>query len=69
MYRAKDTQTGALVAVKHLKPEAVAHDASLVQRFTREAEALRQLDHPNIVKVLMENRKQIHTMMWHINNS
>jgi predicted ATPase len=52
VFRAKDTQTGMMVAVKHLKPEAVAHDASLVQRFSREAEALRQLDHPNIVKVL-----------------
>jgi predicted ATPase/tRNA A-37 threonylcarbamoyl transferase component Bud32 len=52
VYRAKDTQTGAIVAIKHLKPEAVANDSSLVQRFTREAEALRQLDHPNIVKVL-----------------
>jgi len=52
VYKAHDQKTGMYVAIKHLKPEAVAKDASIVKRFTREAEALRQLDHPNIVKIL-----------------
>ncbi|MCU0482562.1 MAG: serine/threonine-protein kinase, partial [Anaerolineae bacterium] len=52
VYKAHDQKTDTLVAIKHLKPEAVAKDASLVQRFIREAEALRQLDHPNIVQIL-----------------
>lgn len=52
VYRALDLQTGLPVAVKHLKPELVANDPSQVERFAREGEALRQLNHPNIVKVL-----------------
>jgi len=52
VYKALDQKTGLEVAIKHLKPEAVAKDESLVKRFVREAEALRQLDHPNIVKIL-----------------
>lgn len=52
VYKAHDQKTGMYVAIKHLKPEAVAKDASIVKRFSREAEALRQLDHPNIVKIL-----------------
>jgi eukaryotic-like serine/threonine-protein kinase len=52
VYRGMDTQTEKLVAVKLLRPEAVADDSNLIERFAREADALRQLDHPNIVKVL-----------------
>ncbi len=52
VYQAVDLRTGQPVAVKHLKPEIVANDPQQVERFAREGEALRQLDHPNIVKVL-----------------
>jgi len=52
VYRGTDTQTGQLVAVKVLKPDIVAQNSDLIQRFTREGEALRQLDHPNIVKMV-----------------
>src|SRR5689334_3013623 len=52
VYRGMDTQTERLVAVKLLRPEAVADAPDLIERFAREADALRQLDHPNIVKVL-----------------
>jgi eukaryotic-like serine/threonine-protein kinase len=41
VYRATDTQTGGLVAVKALNPEVVACAPNLVQRFVREGEALR----------------------------
>jgi hypothetical protein len=51
VYRGTDTQTGQLVAVKVLQPAIVAHNPDLVQRFAREGEALRQLNHPNIVKM------------------
>jgi serine/threonine protein kinase len=51
VYRATDTQSGALVAIKALRPE-VCDNPDLVRRFEREGEALRQLDHPNIVKML-----------------
>jgi serine/threonine protein kinase/tetratricopeptide (TPR) repeat protein len=52
LYRGQDTQTGEAVAVKALKPEIMDGNPELVARFIREGEALRQLDHPNIVKML-----------------
>src|SRR5450432_1308823 len=51
VYQSVDRDSGQVVAVKRLKPELVA-DADLLERFAREAEALRVLNHPNIVKVL-----------------
>jgi serine/threonine protein kinase/tetratricopeptide (TPR) repeat protein len=51
VYRATDTQTGEIVAVKALNPEILARDPSLLERFVREGEALRQLNHPNIVRM------------------
>ncbi|MDX1991035.1 MAG: protein kinase [bacterium] len=52
VYRAIDRQTGHPVAVKLLKPQAVSTAPEVLERFAREADALRQLNHPNIVKVL-----------------
>jgi predicted ATPase len=52
VYRGTDTLSGETVAIKVLKPEIVAHDPELVARFVREGEALRGLDHPNIVKMI-----------------
>jgi serine/threonine protein kinase len=52
VYQGTDTQTGDLVAVKLLKSEVVANSPDMIERFRREGEALRQLNHPNIVKML-----------------
>ena len=52
VYRATDTHTGEAVAVKALDPGVVARDPGILERFTREGEALRQLDHPNIVRMV-----------------
>ena len=52
VYRGLDTRSGNPVAIKRLKPEIVAANPTLVERFVREGEALRQLNHPNIVKLL-----------------
>ncbi|MCL4256325.1 MAG: serine/threonine protein kinase, partial [Anaerolineae bacterium] len=52
VYRGTDSQTGETVAIKHLKPDVILHDPDIVARFEREGEALRRLNHPNIVKVL-----------------
>jgi len=50
VYQARDTQTGEMVAVKQLRRDVLNVQPDLVERFTREAEALRELNHPNIVK-------------------
>ena len=52
VYRGLDSETGQLVAIKRLRAEIGAETPELVQRFAREGEILRRLDHPNIVKLL-----------------
>jgi len=52
VYRGTDTQTGQAVSIKVLKPEILASQPDIVARFVREGQALRQLDHPNIVKMV-----------------
>lgn len=52
VYRGWDTQTGRPVAVKALHPDLITSSPELVGRFIREGEALYQLDHPNIVKII-----------------
>jgi serine/threonine protein kinase/formylglycine-generating enzyme required for sulfatase activity len=48
VYRAHDQQAGIEVAIKVLPP-ALARDPQYLARFEREATALRDLNHPNIV--------------------
>jgi predicted ATPase len=50
VYKGLDTQTGQVVAIKHLMPQVANRD--LIERFKREGEALRELNHPNIVMML-----------------
>jgi dienelactone hydrolase len=50
LYRARDPVLGRVVAIKLLRPEAVA-DASRTRRFVQEARAASSLNHPNIVTV------------------
>lgn len=52
VYLGRELASGRPVAIKRLQPDLVATDPEMVERFAREGEALRQLDHPNIVKVL-----------------
>ena len=49
VYLAADEKTGQQVAVKILSHQLSARPEAL-ERFRREAETLRQLDHPNLVK-------------------
>ena len=56
VYRARDLQTGKLVAIKALRPEVVSADPNALARFRREGEALRQLNHPNIVPTVSGRR-------------
>lgn len=50
VFRGLDHQSGQPVAIKQLKQELAQPE--LIERFKREGEALRQLNHPNIVKML-----------------
>ncbi len=50
VYRARQPKLNRLVALKLLAPEKGA-DAKFAERFTREAQALARLNHPNIVTV------------------
>lgn len=50
VYRGCDRETGQPVAIKMLKPASIA--PGMLERFAREGETLRRLNHPNIVKML-----------------
>lgn len=52
VYRGTDTRTNTPVAIKLLHEAIVAENPHIVDRFVREGEMLRQLNHPNIVTVL-----------------
>ncbi|WP_158542280.1 serine/threonine-protein kinase [Lujinxingia litoralis] len=51
VYAARDNQAGGMVAVKILHHEAAANDPRAVERMRQEAEFLRAIDHPHIVRV------------------
>jgi len=50
VYRAADTKLNREVAIKVL-PDALANDPDYLERFTREAQVLASLNHPNIAAV------------------
>ncbi|MGE3273048.1 MAG: protein kinase, partial [Chloroflexota bacterium] len=50
VWQAQDDRLGRAVAMKFIKP-AFAHDTLLREDFQREARAVSQLDHPNILTV------------------
>ena len=63
-----DNKSGEPVAIKILKSDVAADDPDIITRFQREAEALRQLNHPGIVKVIdfvVENDQHF-IMMEHV---
>jgi serine/threonine protein kinase len=47
-----DLQTDEPVAIKALRPNVIEQNPNLLERFLREGEALKELNHPNIVKML-----------------
>ncbi|KAA3663367.1 MAG: hypothetical protein DWQ04_10880 [Chloroflexi bacterium] len=57
VYRGQDVRGGDVVAIKMLDPTLIADNPDMVSRFQREGEALRLLNHPNIVKMLAADEK------------
>jgi eukaryotic-like serine/threonine-protein kinase len=57
IYRAKDTRSGIPVALKIPHPEAEA-DPLLFDRFRREEEIGKKLDHPSVMKVYENDEKR-----------
>jgi serine/threonine-protein kinase len=68
VYAGVDTLTGEQVAIKALRKELIAGMPELLERFRREGEALRRLNHPNIVKVLatIEEDRQHYIVMEYV---
>jgi eukaryotic-like serine/threonine-protein kinase len=63
IFRATDQRTGRQVAIKVPHPE-VESDPALFDRFRREADIGRRLDHPGVMKVLPEeDRNQVYMVM------
>lgn len=52
VYYGRDRENQADVVIKRLKPELLVRDPIYLERFIREATALSQLEHPNIVRML-----------------
>jgi DNA-binding SARP family transcriptional activator/pimeloyl-ACP methyl ester carboxylesterase/tRNA A-37 threonylcarbamoyl transferase component Bud32 len=52
LYKGLDRETGRPVVIKYLRPELVQRHPDMLARFQQEAQALRQLSHPNIVCIL-----------------
>ena len=64
VYRARDTKLNRDVALKIL-PDAFASDPDRLARFTREAQTLAALNHPNIAQIYgMEDRAWIAPSSW-----
>jgi len=57
VYKARQRETGEIVALKVLAPELVS-DEEAMQRFTREAQAAERLTHENIVRILSAGEDQ-----------
>jgi serine/threonine protein kinase len=63
IFRATDQRTGQQVAIKVPHPE-VESDPALFDRFRREEDIGRRLDHPGVMKVLpQEDRSQLYMVM------
>ena len=61
VYKVRDSQSGDTLALKSILPQYASNNYA-VARFLREIDAIRQLNHPCIVKVY--HAKQIDTLLF-----
>src|SRR5579862_3206727 len=67
VYKATDTRTNRAVAIKWLSAE-LATDPQFRDRFSREARAMAEIDHPHVCKVLDsgEHEGRAYLVMRHL---
>jgi serine/threonine protein kinase/Tol biopolymer transport system component len=66
VYRARDTKLNRDVAIKVL-PDSFANDAERLARFTREAQTLAALNHPNIAHIHgLEESGRVHALVMEV---
>src|SRR5437763_16162630 len=58
VYRGRYTKTGQVVAIKIMAPGLGTTRSGAAERFEREGEILRQLRHPNIVRLFGVGKKR-----------
>lgn len=69
VHRGVDMKTDKAIAIKQLKQEAIRSEPSLIKRFQREGQILRQVYHPNIVRRIagpMEHKGSYYIIMEYI---
>lgn len=68
VYRGRDLHSKEPVAIKVLHEDILLNAPEILERFRREGEALRRLEHPNIVKVLstIEENGQHYLIMEYV---
>jgi serine/threonine protein kinase len=68
VHRGVDLRANRPVAIKRLKPDVIAAEPTTIERFRREADALRRLNHPNIVRVfaLLNENETYYIVMEYI---
>lgn len=68
VYLGYDSRTQQKVAIKILKEDVTTRDPHLVERFKHEADILKQLDHPHIVKIIAagEENQQHYLVMEYL---
>ncbi|NJL94924.1 MAG: serine/threonine protein kinase, partial [Anaerolineae bacterium] len=68
VFLGEDKQSGEQVAIKVLNRATVDKDGQLLARLRREGEALRRLNHPNIVKIIdvIEGAEQYSIVMEYV---
>jgi hypothetical protein len=64
VYRARDRQLDEVVALKLLRPEALAADPTLLERFKQELKLARRITHRNVLRTLVKSLPKDPASRW-----